>query len=410
MLVAGCGTRSEIGGDTTTTETGIESVGDAPRPRYDGDPSPPQVASGLFEEGGRRANEDPALSEFLWEEGSVHDFRLTLAPADMSALEADADTDVPGTLAYRDKSWLVGVRLKGNRTLRTFAGKPSLKIDVHQWRPFQRFFGLRRLTLNNMLQDKSMVKEHVIYHLYQTLDLPTPRHGYVRLMVNEQSYGLYGLVESMDQQFIDRHWPDDDEGNLYEGGYGADLHHGHAAFEVQEEGVPAAPTDIEALIDVLEEATPATVPAIYEERFDVDELLTGLAIDLVAGNWDAYTRAANNYLLYHAPESNRWHFVPWGQDQAFSDVNVPLRSGWEGELVRLCGDSPACRTRLYERVEDVLTAWLQGDLLGYATRTAESVAADCQGDLRAEIPCSSTDVLKFLADRPAKVRRELDAP
>ncbi len=409
MLGIGC--QGPSGGDGGGDEGGgVESVGDAPRPRYEGEKPAADAALGPFEEGAPGPDEDPALSEFLWEEGSIHELGLTVAPADMAALEADPDTDVHGTLTFGAESWSVGVRLKGNRTLRTFAGKPSLKIDVHEWRPHQRFFGLRRLTLNNMLQDKSMVKEHVVYHLYRSLGVPTPRHGYVRLTINEQVYGLYGLVESMDQQFIDRHWGNDDEGNMYEGGYGADLHHGHGAFEVQEAGVPTAPTDIEAIIDVLEESTPATFLPVLEQHFDVDGLLTALAVDLVAGNWDAYTRAANNYLLYHAPEANRWHFVPWGQDQAFTDVNVPLDGGWEGELVERCGESPACRMRLYQHIEDVLTAWSQEDLLGFTNRTVAAVATDCHADLRAEIPCSADDVLDFLLERPGKVRAELDGP
>ncbi|MDP2304609.1 MAG: CotH kinase family protein [Pseudomonadota bacterium] len=410
MLIVGCESGPDTGDVSGDAVRGVESAGDAPRPRFLGAQPHPEAALKPYEDGAPGPDEDPALSEFLWEEGSIHDFRLTLSPSDMALLEADPGTDVAGTLAYRDHSWSVGVRLKGNRTLRTFAEKPSLKIDVHEWRPNQRFFGLRRLTLNNMVQDKSMVKEHISYHLYRTLGVPAPRHGYVRLTINARTYGLYGLVQSMDQQFIDRHWNKDDEGNLYEGGYGADLHHGHGAFALQEAGVPEAPADIEALIDALEESTPDTLLAVLEDRFDLDTLLTALAIDLVSGNWDAYARAANNYLLYHAPEADRWHFIPWGQDQAFTDVNVPLDAGWQGELLERCGDTPACRARLYARVEDVLAAWMQADLLGYAERTTEALAADCQGDVRAEIPCSTGDVLEFLATRPGKVREELDAP
>ena len=405
ILVAGC---VDPHLNATPDEQTLETVGDAPRHRPTG--GPPVVDFPRPADDAPEVDEDPALSEFLWAEGSIHELGLTLTAADMVALEADPDTDVHATLAYGSERWDVGVQLKGNMTLRTFAGKPSLKIDVHEWRGDQRFYGLRRLTLNNMLQDKSMLKEHVAYHLYRTFGVPVPRHGYVRLTVNDQPYGLYGLVETMDQQFIDRHWEEDDEGNLYEGGYGADLHPGHASFEVQEVGVPLAPTDIEAIIDVLEESTPADILDVLETRFDVDVLLTTLAIDLLAGNWDAYTRAANNFLLYHAPDANRWHLVPWGQDQAFTDVNVPVHSGWEGRLLVLCGRGPACRARLYERVEAVLAEWTQADLHGYALTTAAAIAADCEADPRAEIPCSRDDVLGFLVDRPRKVREELDAP
>jgi hypothetical protein len=384
----------------------IEQAGSPPRARHTRGPL--STAPRLPFAEGEDPDEDPALSAPLWAEGSIHDLRLTIDPAQIAALEEDPDADVPATLAYGDAVWPeVGVHLKGNMTLRTFAGKPSLKIDVHQWHPWQRFFGLRRLTLNNMLQDKSMVKEHVAYHLYALLGVPAPRHGYVRLTVNDQPYGVYGLVETMDGVFVDREWPGDDEGNLYEGGYGADLYAWHTPFEVQRTGVPTPPEDLDALVDALEASDPDTLLGVLDARFDLDALLTTLAVDLLAGNWDGYARAANNFLLYHAPEADEWHLLPWGQDQAFTDVNVPIDAGWEGRLLVLCGRAPACRARLYDRVGDVLTAWVQSDLHGYAADTVATLAPDCEADPRAEIPCLPEDVLGFLADRPGKVAAEL---
>ena len=147
-----------------------------------------------------------------------------------------------------------------------------------------------------------------------------------------------------------------------------------------------------ALVDALEASDPDTLLGVLDARFDLDALLTTLAVDLLAGNWDGYARAANNFLLYHAPEADEWHLLPWGQDQAFTDVNVPIDAGWEGRLLVLCGRAPACRARLYDRVGDVLTAWVQSDLHGYAADTVATLAPDCEADPRAEIPCLPEDV------------------
>ncbi len=387
----------------------LETVGRAPLSFYDAQAGdhPLSEHRPRLSDAALDPDEDPALSAFLWEEGAITDLALSIDGADMARLEADPDVDVPATLLHEGESWLVGVRLKGNMTRRGFSGKPSLKIDVHEFRPDQRFFGLRRLTLNNMVQDKSMLKEHVAYRLYRDLGVPAPRHGYVRLTVNDEPYGLYGLVESMDQQFIDGWWPDDDEGNLYEGGYGGDLLDGRDDdFELQEDGEIAAPTDLVELIEALEAATPETMDETLAARFDLAPVLDAIAVDLVSGNWDAYARAANNFLLYHAPEADRWHLVPWGQDQAFTDRYVPVHAGWEGRILILCGRSAACTQRLYTHVEGVLAAWV--DLPAYAADVAATIAADCEGDPRAEIPCSPDDVLGFLEERPAIVREELD--
>ena len=82
-----------------------------------------------------------------------------------------------------------------------------------------------------------------------------------------------------------------------------------------------------------------------------------------------------------------------------------MHAGWEGRVLVLCGRSASCSDALYDRVAGVLDAW--AGLPEYAGRVAEAVAADCEADPRAEIPCSPDDVLDFLAKRPAIVREEL---
>jgi spore coat protein CotH len=322
----------------------------------------------------------------------------------MSTLEAEADAEVPARLTHGTDTFRVGLRIKGSTTRRGFDGKPSLKIDAHAWAEHQRFYGLRRLTLNNMVQDASMLREHVAYHLYRELGVPAPRHGYARLTVNGTPYGLYGLVESMDGQFIDGWWPEDDEGNLYEGGYGADLRAGRAdSFTVQVTGDPPPFADLEALIRAVEESDDAGWLPLLQRSFDLDRLLDALAIDLVSGGWDGYARAANNFLLYHAPRAARWTLLPWGQDQAFDDRYVPFDAGWEGRLLVRCGRSPACAEALHARVPGVLEVW--SGLPAYARATAASIRADCEADPRAEHSCWPDDLLEFLEERPSVLQR-----
>lgn len=382
-----------------------ERLGAAPRPRLDPETDLPPAAGPppLPDED---PEEDPALSAFLYAEGAITDLALRVEPSALATLDADADAEVPAELTHDGERWTVGLRIKGNMSRRGVDGKPSWKLDLRAYRPHQRFYGLRHLTLNNMIQDKSMLKEHLAYALYRALGVPAPRHGYARVTVNGATYGLYGLVESMDQGFVDGWWPEDDEGNLYEGGYGADLRPGRIdGFQVQEDGEPAPPADLEALVAALEAMTPETTLATLEARLDLDAVLDALAVDLVAGNWDGYARAANNFLLYRAPRADRWWLVPWGQDQAFTDRNVPFHAGWEGRLLELCGRDPACTDRLHARVDRVLAAWTALPDLGRSA--AAAIAADCEADPRAELACNPEDVLTFLDARPDLVRAEL---
>ena len=58
----------------------------------------------------------------------------------------------------------VGVRLKGGLgSFRPLAGKAAFKVKFNHSVAGQRFLGLKKLTLNNMVQDKSMIHETLAY-------------------------------------------------------------------------------------------------------------------------------------------------------------------------------------------------------------------------------------------------------
>jgi len=53
------------------------------------------------------------------------------------------------------------------------------------------------------------------------------------------------------------------------------------------------------------------------EVFDLDELLTFWAMEVVTGHWDGMTGNRNNTFLYHDPTDDRFHPIPWGIDGSF---------------------------------------------------------------------------------------------
>ena len=106
------------------------------------------------------------------------------------ALEADGVTHGP---------FEVGVRLKGGLgSFRGLEGKAAFKVKVDEYVDGQTFFGLEKLTLNNMVQDPSMVHETLAYELFRSLGVPASRTGYAFVRVNGESFGLYLNVETLD--------------------------------------------------------------------------------------------------------------------------------------------------------------------------------------------------------------------
>lgn len=353
--------------------------------------------------------DDPDAEDF-YAEGTLHDIHLTLDDAGRASLGLDPRTSVAGTFRTGGNTWRVGIRLKGTTTFRTLAGKAAFKIDFEHVDPEGRFRGRKRLTLNSMLQDSSMLHEHAAYWMYRQRGVPAPRHTYARVWVNDVHYGLYGVVETMDEQFLDRVLPDDGDGNLYEANL-ADFHVGDEhRYELEEASPLVEPyVDLQALTGTIAAAPPDAFLAALEATFNADELLRMLAIDLVSGNVDGYSRLRNNYLAYNAVGAGRWYLMPWGHDQSMQwHVSVAPFDGGVGYLLERCALDPACVTRLTQEIEDLLVVWDEGAFAAMVSEATSLVQEECANDPRAEFPCDAGHVLAFVLARSASVRDNLD--
>lgn len=109
----------------------------------------------------------------------------------------------------------VGIRSQG-RTSRS-ANKPSFRIDFNRFVRRQRFLGLEALILDNLTQDSSMLRERLAMLVFQRRGIPAPRvsHARVYLGAEREFAGVYGVVEEINEDFLQRHFSED-AGYLYE--------------------------------------------------------------------------------------------------------------------------------------------------------------------------------------------------
>lgn len=188
-----------------------------------------------------------------------------------------------------------------------------------------------------------------------------------------------GVVETMDEQQLARLFPGRDDGNLYEGGYAADLVSGRADnFELKEEGDPASPADLEALIQAIDDAPADGVLDLLDAHFDRQALLRMWAVEIASSNVDAYSSLANNYFLYHPAEGEPWVMLPWGPDQSFlkdkpREVEVGVYDEPYGRLARDCRGDPACSAALDAALVEVLDLWDDIDLVPYVDDTTTRI-------------------------------------
>ncbi len=132
-------------------------------------------------------------------EETVGELHLQFDEAAIKLLRASPDAEVAGRLSVGEQSRAplpVTVRLKGQLgSKRSIDDKPALKIAVQDG---HRVLGFENLTLNNMVQDPTMLHEAVGYRVYADAGVTVPDSRYMRLTLNGRPRGLYLLVETID--------------------------------------------------------------------------------------------------------------------------------------------------------------------------------------------------------------------
>lgn len=108
------------------------------------------------------------------------------------------------------------VRRKGSYSWRPMRQRPALKIKlVSAWR------GMRRFTLNNMVQDSGQLNERVGYRMYSMVGLTAPRANLARVALRIEGtprlFSNYLNLESYnDQRFLTERFVNSENGTLYD--------------------------------------------------------------------------------------------------------------------------------------------------------------------------------------------------
>lgn len=69
----------------------------------------------------------------------------------------------------------------------------------------QNFYGCKKISFNNFFFDKSMMREFFSLKLLSEMGLPAPQYGIAKLYINDAYYGVYFMVEGLDQALVAKH-------------------------------------------------------------------------------------------------------------------------------------------------------------------------------------------------------------
>ena len=290
--------------------------------------------------------------DWMYDPDAVVEIHLGgLSEEELDALEPEPDEYQKGTFELTvegvPKGTLlndVGVRLKGGtgsaRPIKT--GKSGLKVRFDEFVKDQLFFGLKRLTLNNMIQDSSMVHETLGYELFRALDLPASRTGYAFVTLNGTDYGLFLNLETLDKISLP-HWFASTE-HLYEAdAAGTDVTPGDV-FEV-DEGDDEDIADLEALVEAVNGIAgdwSDNVAAVA----DLEQMTEQWAVERYIAHWDGYAGTTgefrpNNYYL-HSDTAGIFQMMPWGTDQTWERDDIGFDEPAGGIMFNECLADASC--------------------------------------------------------------------
>ena len=265
--------------------------------------------------------------------------------------------------------------------------KPSFSINLDEYVDGAELFGTDNLTLNNGVQDPSLIRQCLTYGLFEKAGLPAPRCNFARVSMNGEDLGIYVHVEPVKKSFLRDHFGSD-EGDLYEGTLSDFGEEWVFSFDPDTDETDLEMAGIRELYEALDSDTP--VLEALEPFLDIEQFLSFWAMETLTGHWDGYAGNRNNYFVYDHPESDQFVFIPWGADAtltSFRDESgqsvawVPSSAILAIEFLKDDEASERFEARVLELLEEV---WIEEEIQEEIDRMEALLATEIEIDAELE--------------------------
>lgn len=357
------------------------------------------------------------VSEYIYRQDVVLEFDLILSDEAYASLLAEPYVYVEGQITFEGRTLgPVGIRLKAQNSFLPLTSKAAFIVNIDEYVSNAEFFGLTSIVLNNMMDDRTMMHDHMAYFGFRRNGAIAGRQSFATVSVNGVPYGLYSNLEAVDRRMVSR-WFADDEGPLFEASDVEMIRPHIPRFEL--ESGPDDRTLLFGVADALALFEPGGAPAAEALEAaavfaNIEQFQEYWANCALVGQYDSmpYARPGDDYLMYADPTTERLWFIPWGMDETFE---APARRFEQvnGLLARTCRADTDCLAGFREEVWASLD--VIPDLVTEFDRAAELIAPYVALDPRKPYTTDSVFVNQaamraFIATRADAVALQIPAP
>ncbi len=343
----------------------------------------------------------------LYDPLKVNEIALNISDANKESLYWSPETYVPAKFSITIDGVTtgpldVGVRVKGGwGSLRNIYQKCSFRIKFNFVVPKQKFMGLKKIVLNNMVQDASMIHEQLAYRFMRAVGIPAARTGYANVTVNNQLYGLYLNLEAVDKTMLKRWY--NGTNHMFEGAYWTDAIPEHFWNYELDEGDPITwenylTSDLWNFVNLQTLSGDEWFDAISQVA-DMRELTRLFAAELFISHWDGYTYTIwNNYYL-HFDLDGKATILPSGMDQTWGGGYYPFVEPWgHGVLYQKCLEVTRCYEMYMGAIGRVKTVYESLNLSTMASEILPVIQSSVSADTMKEYGSDWTFYLQDTID------------
>ncbi|KAI8085492.1 coth protein-domain-containing protein [Thamnidium elegans] len=296
----------------------------------------------------------------LHREGEIPTIHLVANQVDMDKMHNSSSLEDPKVMSKMTYITL-------NETLSFNEAEISLSGRSSRWMPKlsyniklkkkDRLAKFRRLKLRALDTDPSYIREQLAYDVVKSTGLISSEFSFVRVFLNNQELGLFGIIETFKNPWLANSFAKGDKkyknGYLYQGkfqtaassamGHISDLSYhdnitayadGQYKVKVEADGEEKENykplMEFTKFIDTAPTTSGEDSVKAWKKKFDTDSFLRSMALEFLLGYADGYTTMADNYYLYQNLETDTFFYIPSDMDLTFGSTMFKLDDMWSG--------------------------------------------------------------------------------